>query len=52
MKKTKYVAYLATYTQGHDKGMIIYDVDIEKKNGTGSEKKRFQTSKNGYGQHP
>ena len=30
MKKTKYVAYLATYTQGHDKGMIIYDVDIEK----------------------
>ena len=30
MKKTKYVAYLATYTQGHDKGMTIYDVDIEK----------------------
>ena len=28
MKGDKYVAYVATYTQGNDKGIQIYDVDV------------------------
>ncbi len=29
-KKDRYVAYVSTYTMGHDRGIKIYDVDMEK----------------------
>ncbi|MDO4475835.1 MAG: lactonase family protein [Lachnospiraceae bacterium] len=29
MKKTKYVAYVGTYTNGSSKGIHVYDVDVE-----------------------
>ena len=30
MKKEKYVAYVSSYTMGHNYGIRVYDVDMEK----------------------
>lgn len=45
-KKDKYVAYVSTYTQGNDKGIRIYDVDVE--SGRMTEKEEVTITNSSY----
>lgn len=46
MKKDKYVAYVSSYTQGHNHGIKIYDVDME--NGRFIEKDKVEITNSSY----
>lgn len=46
MSKDKYVAYVSTYTQGHNHGIKIYDVDME--NGRFIEKDKVEITNSSY----
>lgn len=46
MEKEKYVAYVSTYTQGHNHGIKIYDVDME--NGRFVEKDKVEITNSSY----
>ena len=46
IKNEKYVAYVSTYTRGNDKGIRIYDVDVEK--GRMEEKEQITITNSSY----
>ena len=46
MNNPKYVAYVSTYTMGDNRGISIYDVDVEK--GTFTEKGKVEITNSSY----